>query len=249
MCDSYPVWRISVVALLSYYALFLTLFSAVNCRHEDSGVKLPSRCETCKYVVTELADRFGETGKTRDLIEPTVGVKKKYRDSELRFVETMEDLCDRILSYNMHKEHKNSKRFAKGMSQTMKTLHGLADKGVKVDLGIPKELWDSPSVEVSRMKQYCEDIVSQFEDDLEGWYRGPMRPEGPEEIRDSLKKFLCEERVLAADDMGCFSEETQEGGSSEEKQEGSSEERSEEKQEEGRSEERRERSKGDRREL
>jgi hypothetical protein len=38
------------------------------------------------------------------------------------------------------------------MSTTFKTLHGLVDKGVKVDLGIPYELWDKPSAEVTHMK-------------------------------------------------------------------------------------------------
>lgn len=56
-------------------------------------------------------------------------------------MESLENVCDRILEYNIHKERKDSTRFAKGMSQTFKTLHGLVDKGVKVELGIPYELW------------------------------------------------------------------------------------------------------------
>lgn len=43
-----------------------------------------------------------------------------------------------------------------GPSQTMTTLKSLIHKGVKVDLGLPYELWDEPSVEVSDMKkQVC----------------------------------------------------------------------------------------------
>ena len=43
-----------------------------------------------------------------------------------------------------------------GTSQTMATLKNLVHKGVKVDLGMPFELWDEPSVEVSDMKkQVC----------------------------------------------------------------------------------------------
>lgn len=57
-----------------------------------------------------------------------------------------------MLEYNVHKERTDSTRFAKGMSTTFKTLHGLVDKGVKVDLGIPLELWDKPSAEVTNMK-------------------------------------------------------------------------------------------------
>lgn len=35
----------------------------------------------------------------------------------------------------------------------MATLRGLVQKGVKVDLGIPLELWDEPSVEVTFLKK------------------------------------------------------------------------------------------------
>lgn len=35
----------------------------------------------------------------------------------------------------------------------MMTLKNLVHKGVKVDLGMPYELWDEPSVEVSDMKK------------------------------------------------------------------------------------------------
>ena len=53
----------------------------------------------------------------------------------------------------MHAERKGSLRYAKGQSQTMATLKGLVQKGVKVDLGIPLELWDEPSVEVTFLKK------------------------------------------------------------------------------------------------
>lgn len=45
------------------------------------------------------------------------------------------------------------------MSETMGTLHGLVDKGVKVELGIPLEMWDEPSAAVTKMKQYVSKIV------------------------------------------------------------------------------------------
>lgn len=41
----------------------------------------------------------------------------------------------------------------------MGTLHGLVDKGVKVELGIPLEMWDEPSAAVTKMKQYVSKIV------------------------------------------------------------------------------------------
>ena len=66
----------------------------------------------------------------------------------------MEDICNVMLEYNMHKEREGmlkmwnflkqnfigSLRFAKGKSQTMQTLEGLKERGVQVDLGIPDEV-------------------------------------------------------------------------------------------------------------
>lgn len=44
--------------------------------------------------------------------------RKAYKKSELRLLESLENVCDRILEYNIHKERKDSTRFAKGMPQT-----------------------------------------------------------------------------------------------------------------------------------
>lgn len=73
--------------------------------------------------------------------------RTEYKKSELRLLESLENVCERILAYNIHKERKDSTRFAKGMSQTFQTLHGLVDKGVKVELGIPYELWGTFDVD------------------------------------------------------------------------------------------------------
>ena len=65
----------------------------------------------------------------------------QYETSELRLIESMENICEAILEYNMHKERAGSRRFAKGESETMQTLKDLRDRGVKVDLGIPEQVW------------------------------------------------------------------------------------------------------------
>lgn len=121
-----------------------------------------------------------------------------YRKSELRLIESLENICDRVLQYNVHKERKDSTRFAKGMSQTFKTLHGLVDKGVKVDLGIPLELWDTPSAEVSKLKTQCETLLDRYEGEIESWYFG--------EQDTTLQKFLCVDNVLKNDDKSCLTE-------------------------------------------
>lgn len=111
----------------------------------------------------------------------------------------MEDVCERILDYNLHKERKDSTRFAKGMSQTFQTLHGLVDKGVKVELGIPYELWDKPSVEVTNMKNQCENLLENHESTIEQWYFHHQQDV-------PLIKYLCEDRALKNFDAKCLYE-------------------------------------------
>jgi len=49
-------------------------------------------------------------------------------------------------------------------------IYGYRDKGVKVDLGIPYELWDKPSVEITTLKTQCEGLLEYHETDIEDWY-------------------------------------------------------------------------------
>nr|CAD7398497.1 unnamed protein product [Timema poppensis] len=162
--------------------------------------------QACKVLSIELESRLEETGKSRDVLElgysfDDVKPKKKtkYKKSELRLVESLDGICERILEYNIHKERQDSTRFAKGMSQTFQTLHGLVDKGVKVELGIPYELWDKPSVEVTNLKTQCETLLEDYESDIEEWYfhhQGDI----------TLKQYLCNDRALLGKDISCLTE-------------------------------------------
>lgn len=118
----------------------------------------------------------------------------------MRLIESLENICDRVLEYNLHKERKGSTRFAKGMSQTFKTLHGLVNKGVKVDLGMPYELWDSPPAEVTKLKAQCESLIEQYEDNVEDWYYNQQENGIP------LITFLCEDTILSKEDASCLYE-------------------------------------------
>ncbi|CAK9821308.1 Protein canopy 4 [Anthophora retusa] len=173
---------------------------------EEQGVKYANKCEVCKVVATELEAKLDETGKTHDVLEIGYSVddvlpkkKKEYKKSELRLIESMEGLCERILEYNIHKERKDSTRFAKGMSQTFKALHGLVDRGVDVKLGIPYELWDKPSVEITTLKSQCEDLLENHEFDIEEWYYNHQG-------KVPLIRYLCSERALKEDDDTCLKE-------------------------------------------
>ncbi|RWS19564.1 Protein canopy 4-like protein, partial [Leptotrombidium deliense] len=100
--------------------------------------------------------------------------------------------------YNIHKERKDSTRFAKGMSQTFKVLHNLVDKGVKVELGMPVELWDKPSAEITYLKTQCEQLLEKHEDDVSEWYWSNQDK--------SLLQYLCVERALQKGDSSCLYE-------------------------------------------
>lgn len=89
------------------------------------------------------------------------------------------------------------------MPQTFKALHGLVDKGVKVDLGIPYELWDKPPVEVTNMKTQCDDLLEKYESDIEDWYFKYQETK-------PLLKYLCEEKALEKDDKECLNEQLSE---------------------------------------
>lgn len=191
----------------NFIFVLLNFLVAVTGRtEEDEGVKYADKCEVCKILAIELEQRLQETGKSRDVLETGYSLddvkqkkKKEYRKSELRLIESLEGVCDRILEYNVHKEREDSTRFAKGMSQTFQTLHGLVDKGVKVELGIPYELWDKPSAEVTNMKTQCETVLEYSESDIEDWYWNHQD--------ESLILFLCRDRYLKDHDSKCLDEQ------------------------------------------
>lgn len=189
------------------FLILLIINSTLSTTPEEElhGVKYANNCEACKILAIELQDRLTETGKTHEVLETGYSfdeTKKKkivYKASETRLIESLENVCDKVLEYNIHKERKDSTRFAKGMSETFQTLHGLVDKGVKVELGIPYELWDKPSAEVTQLKTQCETLLERHEPDIEDWYF-KNQESGP------LIDYLCRDRVLAKKDAECLYE-------------------------------------------
>ncbi|XP_062980003.1 protein canopy homolog 3 [Elgaria multicarinata webbii] len=171
---------------------------------EGDWVKLPSKCEVCKYVALELKSAFDETGKTKEVIDTKYGFldgkgsKIKYTKSDIRLIEVTENICKRLLEYNLHKERTGSNRFAKGMSETFETLHNLVHKGVKVVMDIPYELWNETSAEVADLKKQCEVMVEEFEDVIEDWYRNHQE--------EDISQFLCANHVLKGKDTSCLAE-------------------------------------------
>ncbi|XP_068111612.1 protein canopy homolog 3 isoform X2 [Hyperolius riggenbachi] len=173
---------------------------------DGDWVHLPSKCEVCKYVAVELKSSFDETSRTREVIDVRYGFleeknKKtvKYTSSDIRLIEVVDGLCERLLGYNLHKERTGSNRFAKGMSETFQTLHHLVHKGVKVVMDIPYELWNETSAEVADMKKQCDIMMEEYEDVIEDWYRNHQQ--------EDLMDFLCAKHVLKGEDKSCLNEE------------------------------------------
>lgn len=191
--------------LLAYVTL-VALFSAVVGAKDgdDDWVHLPNKCEVCKFVSIEMKSAFDETGKTKEVIGTNYHLDGKgappikYVKSDLRFIEVVENVCQRLLEYNLHKERSGSNRFAKGMSETFSTLHGLVSKGVNVVMDIPYELWNETSAEVADLKKQCDVLVERYEDVIEDWYKGDQE--------EDLTTYLCEKHVLRGQDTDCLSE-------------------------------------------
>ncbi|XP_062849365.1 protein canopy 4 [Trichomycterus rosablanca] len=179
--------------------LMLTLAVA---EHEE---RLPNKCEVCKFLTVELQTTLEKTGRSREVLE--VGEvldtgkrrrKIKYNTSETRLTEAVDNICEGILQYHVHAERPGSLRYAKGTSQTMSTLKNLVDKGVKVELGVPYELWDEPSIEVADLKRQCETMLEEYEEVVEDWYFHHQE--------ERLERFLCEAHVLKNSDSECLKE-------------------------------------------
>uniref|UniRef100_A0A8B9MUK9 Protein canopy homolog 3 n=1 Tax=Accipiter nisus TaxID=211598 RepID=A0A8B9MUK9_9AVES len=117
---------------------------------------------------------------------------------DIRLIEVTENICKRLLDYNLHKERSGSNRFAKGMSETFETLHNLVHKGVKVVMDIPYELWNETSAEVADLKKQCDVLVEEYEDVIEDWYRHHQA--------EDLSQFLCADHVLKGKDTSCLAE-------------------------------------------
>ncbi|KAK1338389.1 hypothetical protein QTO34_001505 [Cnephaeus nilssonii] len=166
---------------------------------ETDWVRLPSKCEVCKYVAVELKSAFEETGKTKEVLDTGYGILDRKASGsntpsrkDLRLIEVTETICKRLLDYSLHKERTGSNRFAKGMSETFETLHNLVHKGVKVVMDIPYELWNETSAEVADLKKQCDVLVEEFEEVIEDWYRNHQE--------EDLTQFLCANHVLKGKD-------------------------------------------------
>ncbi|XP_038064567.1 protein canopy homolog 4-like [Patiria miniata] len=195
-------WRLAVFLVL--FLVWSGFSGDLDPQDQTNPHRDPSKCEVCKFVAQELQETMKETGKKKEVLRIGHQFDKqkkeiKYHKSELRLIEALDDVCERILQYNIHAERASSRRFSKGQSETMHTLRGLQAKGVKVDLGIPDDMWEKPSAPVTRMKQHCEQLIEEQEDAIGNWFFKTNQ-------ETSLVDYLCVQRVLKKDEHECLNE-------------------------------------------
>ena len=68
---------------------------------------------------------------------------------------------------------------------------------MKVDIGIPHELWHKPSAEVTQLKTQCETLLEEHEEYIERWYFD-------HQDKHSLEDYLCRDRALKSKDRECL---------------------------------------------
>ncbi|CAH8668288.1 unnamed protein product [Schistosoma margrebowiei] len=175
------------------YHVFLLIFLTFARGDTMTDFVSPSKCEVCKFLVTEILSRLQETKSSDTLNVRSVqgdSKKVKYETSELRLYEVLEDppICNRLLQYKVHKERQDSSRFDKGTPQTMKSLTELVNRGVDVKLDVPFELWDKPPAEVTALFKECIPLVNEYQDIIEEWFYNNQDV--------NLYDYLCRENVL-----------------------------------------------------
>uniref|UniRef100_A0A8R1HPG0 DUF3456 domain-containing protein n=1 Tax=Caenorhabditis japonica TaxID=281687 RepID=A0A8R1HPG0_CAEJA len=97
----------------------------------------------------------------------------------------------------IHKEKTGVERFSRQPSETMNTLKQMRARGVDIQLGLPFEMWDAPSAEVTALRQGCETIIEEYEDVLEDWFLH-------KEKLDHLLIRLCKQEYLKGTNMECL---------------------------------------------
>merc|ERR1719407_338566 len=194
----------NVKVILGLALLVFAPILAEDFEEKQYGVKYASDCEVCKIFTIEINSLLEKSSKKHAVVETGYShtdpkKKTKYVKSELRLIEVLDGVCDQVLKYNIHKERKDSTRFAKGQSETFSALEGLVAKGVKVDIGIPHGLWDKPSAEVTQLKTQCETMLERLEEDIEEWYF---------ELQEkySFQEYVCRKKALKKGDTKCLTE-------------------------------------------
>ncbi|CAD5229575.1 unnamed protein product [Bursaphelenchus okinawaensis] len=155
---------------------------------KEGDVLLPTRCESCRVAVKEFQ-------------EESEKLSKKFASQGVQegvFLDMIENFCERMMKFNVHRDKYGVDRFQKTQSEFIGKLKQLADQGTKITSDIPMNLWDEPPIEAARLKFDCEHVLEVNEDILEEWfYQG--------RFKQDVVKMICYDRPNAL----CANESTE----------------------------------------
>ncbi|XP_022092520.1 uncharacterized protein LOC110980278 isoform X3 [Acanthaster planci] len=112
------MFEISTGRLMAVFLVLLLAWHShsgdLDPEDESNPHRDPSKCEVCKFVAQELQETMTETGKKKEVLQIGHQFDKqkkeiKYHKSELRLIEALDDVCERILQYNIHAERASSR--------------------------------------------------------------------------------------------------------------------------------------------
>ncbi|CAA94121.2 DUF3456 domain-containing protein [Caenorhabditis elegans] len=142
---------------------------------------MPTKCEICALTSMEFEAK-------------SVKVHKRLSSE---FADITENICNGFNEFKIHKEKTGLERFSRAQSKTIETLKQMREKGVKVELGMPFEMWDQPSAEIFALRQGCESLLEDYEDLIEEWFINKASLE-------DLFKQLCARNALKNQETSCF---------------------------------------------
>uniref|UniRef100_A0A183BSF5 DUF3456 domain-containing protein n=1 Tax=Globodera pallida TaxID=36090 RepID=A0A183BSF5_GLOPA len=159
--------------------------SATTTTVDDFEQYMPTRCESCRLFAREL-----EVNARR------LATKMSRDQAEAWLIDELEHLCVRMLDFRLHKDRQGLARFAKERTGTVNAIKKLKERGVQVKLDVDDALLDRPSVESGRLKEHCEWMIEEFEQDIDQWFIHHRH-------KTPLEAFLCAGRLADEFDGTC----------------------------------------------
>lgn len=165
----------------------------------------PTKCQVCRILVTELMVELNRTANNRDVLHLSsrldedgdeYGKTIDYSKSEIRLMDSIEKVCGNTAKYkSIAGPDFPYLTGVKSMFQS--ELENMMGKsGLKMKLDAPQDIVDDPTMEIRRLRSYCNQMIETNEEDIEEWY---MKHSGENPL-----DYICAERVLKGKDTDCL---------------------------------------------
>ncbi|KXJ23322.1 Protein canopy 4 [Exaiptasia diaphana] len=130
-------------------------------------------------------------GYSMDLSEDK---KINYQTSEIRFMEVLDNLCDRMRLYQARAGPEFP--YIRGaVGHLREVFNDMSKKSkVKLNFELPDDIIDDYTHEITRVKFECIHLLEKVEEHLEDWYFNHQN--------EDLMKWLCEGKILTQQERG-----------------------------------------------